>query len=177
MPFLKFFNYGESNGADVDWSKPVRVMDKGVCATQHVISLFSFCSHQSALGSPFVCLRWAPIVQSTAAYPRCTTTRATGTFLRRADPMAAGTCGAALVCAAVRVRVRASEQRVTLRVSNDDRVVYRTDRSDPNRKLFRDLFWQTWKAMNYALPDVRALPDFGPAKSPIIIHFSLLLIF
>lgn len=29
MPFLKFFNYGESNGADVDWSRPVRVMDKG----------------------------------------------------------------------------------------------------------------------------------------------------
>ena len=34
MPFLKFFNYGESNGADVDWSKPVRVMDKGVCVKQ-----------------------------------------------------------------------------------------------------------------------------------------------
>jgi hypothetical protein len=38
MPFLKFFNHGESNGADLDWSKPVRVMDKGarsqICVTR-----------------------------------------------------------------------------------------------------------------------------------------------
>ncbi|ELR24512.1 RNA ligase (ATP), putative [Acanthamoeba castellanii str. Neff] len=80
MPFLKFFNYGESNGADVDWSKPVRVMDK-VDGSLSTLYYYKGDWHVSSSGRPD------------------------------------------------------------------------GGGSDPNRKLFRDLFWQTWKAMNYTLPD------------------------
>lgn len=88
MPFVKFFNYGESNNAEIDWSHPVLVMDKGELGAV---------SPHSCLAVLLLGADWKrttsslPQTQSMAACPRSTDIKANGTSRRLAGLMVLGT--------------------------------------------------------------------------------------